>query len=116
MTEDEAKTKWCPFARVRLHTRAPTGPTAYHIVPNQPSFNRTLLEGDSSEGGYAGSCIGSICMAWRWMAAPGPTKIEAIKAYRAETGADLRASKDYVDAHWVEPHSQGYCGLAGRAS
>ena len=44
MTEEEAKTKWCP------HTRQ-CGAVAY---------NR------NSVGKPSGMCVGSACMSWRW--------------------------------------------------
>jgi hypothetical protein len=47
MTEDEAKTKWCPFSDVADATPAQA------IVP-------------------ATRCIGSACMAWRWQDVSGP--------------------------------------------
>ena len=59
MTEDEAKTKWCPFVRYRL-----TGtdvavncddPERPHAFDEEIPFN----------------CIASACMAWRWKAFPG---------------------------------------------
>lgn len=64
MTEDEAKTKWCPFARVV----------------------------DSARGtdGEGARCIGSACMAWRWLTSP-----EVVAAYPGSV-------------------ADGYCGLAGR--
>lgn len=48
MTEDEAKTKWCPFARVMLFEPEPGA--GNHAV------NRTTMDCH---------CIGSACMAWR---------------------------------------------------
>lgn len=47
MTEDEAKTKWCPFARIS-DGEPPT------------SVNRPEPYGDVPH------CLGSGCMAWRW--------------------------------------------------
>jgi hypothetical protein len=50
MTEDEAKTKWCPFARSQTEDRE-----------TAPAVNRTL-QGHIDIGCH---CIGSRCMAWR---------------------------------------------------
>ena len=47
-TEEEAKTKWCPFAR--LTDGAVRGGT----------YNRTGPAADLN-------CIASACMAWRWI-------------------------------------------------
>lgn len=58
MTEDEAKTKWCPFVRL--------------VAADQEqeklvySGNR-LLDPDSGKIHTKGAlCIASACMAWRW--------------------------------------------------
>lgn len=53
MTEDEAKTKWCPFAR---HANGSGG-----VGVNRVNWDR--------EYPYA-NCIASACMAWRWSSAP----------------------------------------------
>lgn len=63
MTEDEAKTKWCPFVRVYSvadgeHPSAPNG-----------SWNRHQADGLSET-----RCIGSACMAWRWRETRGRVK------------------------------------------
>jgi hypothetical protein len=50
MTEDDAKTKWCPMARVAY----PDGPDSY------PSINRLV---DVANPGPC-RCIGSDCMMW----------------------------------------------------
>lgn len=54
MTEDEAKKKWCPFARLAISNR-----------PNTPSLNRILDVDDPSIIENLTKCIGSDCMAWR---------------------------------------------------
>lgn len=53
MTEDEAKTKWCPFVRAVL-----PGTTL-------PAGNRGVGP-DGTEGVKGARCIASACMAWRW--------------------------------------------------
>lgn len=84
LTEEEAKTKWCPETRV-------------HVVPDMGGVyvNKPLSE--SNTYGYATEksvmCIGSACMAWRWKLAR-----EAANPIRTERS-------DY--AH-------GYCGKAGK--
>ena len=52
MTEDEAKGKWCPFARV---ASAPGGSLATFATVNRGGA------GSRDEV----SCLGSACMAWR---------------------------------------------------
>lgn len=50
MTEDEAKTKWCPMARV-----------------GSSSSGNGALNKDWARGPVAASmCIASECMMWRW--------------------------------------------------
>lgn len=59
MTEDEAKTKWCPFVRVVIGPDNPTWQGG--MLTNRgaiPADNRDTL------------CIGSQCMAWRWTRSP----------------------------------------------
>lgn len=69
MTEEEAKTKWCPHA------------IASHTNPRQHNGEVWLH-----------NCIGSACMAWRWVGGfPLPNDPPAI-------------SNRY----------HGYCGLAGK--
>lgn len=55
MTEEEAKTKWCPFSRVGIEGRS-------SVAVNRAS-------GDGTGGPYdvveETRCIASACMAWR---------------------------------------------------
>jgi len=51
MTEDEAKTKWCPFARLAELDGANRGSVSGHDMP-------------------LAKCIGTACMAWRWRIIP----------------------------------------------
>jgi hypothetical protein len=50
MTEDEAKTKWCPFVRHPVNMPGYSNGNRF----NKPSLDATCR------------CIGSRCMAWRW--------------------------------------------------
>ena len=84
MTEEEAKTKWCPFARViTVHTAE-----GMIVGPG----NRTEICGEDHFTKPMGSfCIGSACMAWRW---------------------DENEPVPFTDE--TQPPNGGYCGLAGQ--
>lgn len=76
MTEEEAKTKWCPHVRTVIG-RVTSGISVHSaIVGNAYDAKRITKET---------VCIGSACMAWR-----------------------------YVDEVINLPTSPGYCGLAGK--
>lgn len=97
-TEEEAKTRWCPFARVTLYVRgdAPDLPKpvdlcghgANKILTDDPALTASIQEAINRTG--ATRCIGSGCMAWRW--------------YDTEVPPRPRGPQ------------RGYCGLAGRPS
>lgn len=59
MTEAEARTKWCPFARAALEIEAP-GPS----VPTALAVNRHR----NGKARYSCRCLASDCMAWRFAA------------------------------------------------
>jgi len=64
MTEEEAKTKWCPMAR--LVAGQETDEYGVTLVPdNQVSFNRMAYTKETKlpAGAY---CVASDCMMWRW--------------------------------------------------
>lgn len=85
MTENEANTKWCSFARtVEMSPGGPSFPRNRVARPhdNPPAYFISNMSGCT--------CIGSGCMAWRW----------AVDADDSP-GHSLR-----------DP--EGYCGLAGR--
>jgi hypothetical protein len=90
MTEQEAKTKWCPFVR------APHLGTA--------GINRQVDEQPTPQA----RCIGSACMGWRWAG-----------AWDANHGGFLNDSTDIRErtvAGRLMEHEKavGYCGLAGK--
>lgn len=93
LTEDEAKTKWCPFARL-----GEIGAT----------YNRT--------GPVAGlQCIASDCAAWRDV--PRERHLHD-KRTGARISSALSENSEWRLANPDEPSpaSRGYCGLAGRPS
>ena len=101
MTEDEAKTKWCPFVRLSV-TRWFGDPP---IVPITATANRVIAE-ENQEKTF---CISSACMAWRWI----------------DTGVSVEGSTNNKYHKRVTGHTEthgralladirGYCGLAGR--
>lgn len=92
MTEDEAKTKWCPFARVG---------TSSH--PGYPAINRDVEGGVRTE--EASRCEGSACMAWRWRRYADDERIPN-GVWVDPTGAAAVGAKGNLKPI-------GYCGLAG---
>ena len=85
MTENEAKTKWCPEVR--------TGLVSGMVV------NRHVAKGPYSRDDVYDEtrCIGSLCMAWRWIIPSHDVVLEA-------------------RAIGFEPmlKNRGYCGKAGK--
>lgn len=100
MTEEEAKTKWCPQARIDGLT-------------DLPAYNR-CIDGSAPK---ASCCIGSACMMWRW-SQQGRQNI----ASHAVEGWEHIPAEDSDDGveFWREPEDRwirrwhGYCGLAGK--
>lgn len=97
MTEDEAKTKWCPFARVQCED-------------NRAAFNRLIGAKEATDEfrtnfeTILSRCIGSKCMAWRWEPPIGDKR-------------DIRLTKRPGEEPKFEdmtPPTHGYCGLAGK--
>lgn len=88
MTEDEAKIKWCPFAKSR----------AVRAWKEADVFNAAYAA--NKDGNVSTSCIASECMAFRW--------IEDGKAsgYFAD-GTSVEGDSALADR-------KGYCGLAGK--
>ena len=88
MTEDEAKTKWCPFSRI-------TGATeSHHAMDNR---------GDPVDAmRVPGLCLGSACMAWR---GSGDVMFRDARTGKI-TDRDLTGH-----GQWVQ--TQGFCGMVG---
>lgn len=84
MTEDEAKTKWCPMVR-------------YVVLPDE---NR--LENNRDTIFHGNHCIGSACMMWHWIVPPNEVKHDAGNGHEP---LKLVPSGRAAD---------GCCGLAGK--
>lgn len=83
MTEDEAKTKWCPMVRYRS--------------VNGEGINRWVSADDAQLSPDPSKCLGSGCMMWRehpWANLNGQ-----------------RVDRGHYAFEQATPH--GFCGLAG---
>jgi hypothetical protein len=102
MTEEEAKTKWCPFARIVAQEDD-------EILAHQAAFNRVAYRGHVQDVSTT-RCIASACMAWRWRDSPYATR-------QIESGGEKIAEGKWK--HWdikeTVPAAErsGHCGLAG---
>ena len=114
MTEDEAKTKWCPLARYVLddsigHGAQPGYPTGNRFAGHAPSEAQC-------------KCIASACMAWRWADSGGFERrsFEVMGARPEGDGwecvmTDIGREKYVVKSQWRRTvPREGYCGLATR--
>lgn len=95
MTEDEAKTKWCPFVR---HYNA-------LFQPCGNSLAGSMRDHDRSKGMFF-NCLGSACMAWR---RDGPATIPK------DGVVDHGGGRQGIGKVQVpNPCRDGHCGLAGK--
>jgi len=95
MTEDEAKTKWCPFVRMSANA------DNTRIIDNR---GHAMKEGDETHV----LCIGSACMAWR----VSETVDEQENHFVRQNNTRLARQQDALPM--PEFKDQGYCGLAGK--
>jgi len=94
MTEDEAKSKWCPMVRLVPDN----GVLCSNRIDNR---NHTL-------------CLASDCMAWRTQ-----KEVRDLQASQTPIGSQWRMIREYgqggaVTHRKVWEADGGYCGLAGR--
>lgn len=101
-TEDQARHKWCPFARI-ARDESLHGPAG--ITPRiTGGVNRDAL--GETPNPQSCRCLASACMAWRWL---GWVQEEAIPSF---------PSPDWEPTVTTWPQDSGavlvgYCGLAG---
>lgn len=98
MTEDEAKTKWCPFARVLIDD----GDGGHRT-----SANRLEMGGEPGPDldWPTPRCIASECMAWR----------QTVTVAKTIGGEPLQSGRAYITADIETVTTRvGYCGLAGK--
>lgn len=88
MTEEEAKTKWCPFASARV-----------------VRWDVNAIWGDPPTN----ACIASACMAWRWRVMTPAERSQAI-GHQTRLGDTFDEAVSKVN-RW--DGKDGYCGLAG---
>lgn len=94
-TEEEAKTKWCPFARYATSDEDGNAANRWKqsVAAEQPhALNPVPCR-----------CIGSACMAWRWVA--GATTGKSVTLDNGAFGYQTTVTPDKYF---------GYCGLASR--
>ena len=87
MTEEEAKKKWCPFARLlRFGSLDAHGP-----------FNRVeIVTKNATSLHNPTTCLASACMAWRW---------DNFDPHDSKSSGGILLPKE----QWP-----GHCGLAGK--
>lgn len=64
LTEDEAKQRWCPFARVGFGGRFGNAAFNRFQITGQTAAGQVVDEGELKIPAGA-KCLGSACMAWR---------------------------------------------------
>lgn len=115
MLESEAKSKWCPFARVI--PGAMRGDTMHRLPGDMAAHNRVQVAGEMNDDAtwhQAMNCLGSDCMAWR--------EASRVKTYKVQHNGnaeewswDPTGHRGYenVLVLGTEECVRGYCGLAG---
>lgn len=103
-TEEEAKTKWCPFSRV--HQIDNVSSTAINRIAD-PSGKYDAQGNVPACTPGASLCIGSACMAWRFE----PQMWRHTSAAGAGTWDEPKEVNGYGRKGQKLPHV-GYCGLA----
>lgn len=114
MSEAEAKTKWCPFARA-LGT----------LTRPRDGVEAVIADGAQNRGYQMGGalpnclCLGSGCMAWRWSEKPGrhqkfsESSYDDDRLHEAGYAPDGESGTSNRKSYSKTVQGTGYCGLAG---
>lgn len=104
MTEEEAKTKWCPFSSVMMR---PTEKIKDKMIVFHDCVSSNRVEGNQLPSGVL--CIGSACMAWR-------TQHRRITTSPGEPPPGPGWVQLHVgaDGYKIMTLEDGFCGLAGK--
>jgi hypothetical protein len=100
LTEEQAKTKWCPHVRQAVEHEE-----GLRVADRE----LTMTNVDHTPNTITANCIGSACMQWRWAQKRNPDFVP--KNYMVATLPTHPA--DHVSP-FIEDTSRGYCGLAGK--
>jgi hypothetical protein len=112
LTEEQAKEKWCPFARFNIVSRN---------MPSPGPMNRAGDDRGEDMNPRQARCIGSQCMAWRRV--PQYEVHHHVNACRKPEldrppgdGWQLQPEQNGHNAYWTRENAiaKGYCGLAGQ--
>ena len=121
LTEEEATSRWCPFARVALGGRLPTSMNRVQEI-GRVNDDATVTRGAVTLPGGA-YCIASKCMAW----APQPEKKILLVKMNADTPWEQyswdprnsereRDKRDYATAEYRDIVERvGSCGLCSQS-
>jgi hypothetical protein len=60
MTEDEARSKWCPMTRLSMATNDNKDVTGFNRIITSDGMR------DNKAPSEIGMCVASKCMLWRW--------------------------------------------------
>ena len=128
--EEQAREKWCPFARLAMYVRGDmpdierpvdlVGHGCNRICTDDPDLTKSIQAAIEGTGGT--KCIASNCMVWRWVPLTiTPEYLDAVRALAEATAEKApfakaaRAVADKPEAHGLPSKPfRGFCGLAGK--
>lgn len=127
MTEEEAKTKWCPFSRALMFDNRTLDAKSVSMTGG---VNRVIGKHIVNADAAPTNCIASACMAWRWheqRSAGLVVPTEHVQWMHAGTSYAIEPRRPaYLtdEWHWDQRRGvwivgdqfedRGYCGLAGQ--